>query len=137
MQFDLSGTILAKNHHTGDTAELTLSSKGKSGKSAISGFGYDSNFNKLYEISGSWLDEIKIKNLRTCHTSVMWSQPKLLNDHQHQYGFSQFATTLNQKTDEMQGIIAPTDSRFRPDQRLLENGLVDQAETEKKRLEAR
>jgi hypothetical protein len=125
MYFDLTGTIIAKNHYTGDTAELTLHPRGKSNKSSISGFGYDSRYNKLYEISGSWVDEIKIKNLRTCFTTVMWSQPEPLDDHLHQYGLSQFATTLNQKTDEMVGIIAPTDSRFRTDQRLLEDGLVD------------
>ena len=135
MYFDLSGTIVAKNHRTGDTAELTLHPRGKSGRSSISGFGYDANFNKLYEISGSWLDEIKMKNLRTCFTSTLWSQPEVLEDHQHQYGFSTFATSLNQKTDEMIGVVAPTDSRFRPDQRLLEDGFLDKAETEKQRLE--
>ena len=35
----------------------------------------------------------------------------------------------------MKGILAPTDSRFRPDQRALENGDLSLAEKEKSRLE--
>ena len=38
---------------------------------------------------------------------------------------------------DMEGIIAPTDSRFRPDQRALENGDIDKAEKEKSRLEVK
>lgn len=35
----------------------------------------------------------------------------------------------------MEGIVAPTDTRFRGDQRLFEEGMVDQADEEKVRLE--
>ncbi|VDP95709.1 unnamed protein product [Trichobilharzia regenti] len=49
------------------------------------------------------------------------------------YHFSQFAIELN----EMEEGVAPTDSRFRPDQRLMEEGLWDQANDEKRRLEVK
>lgn len=39
------------------------------------------------------------------------------------YNFSEFACSLN----EMEDSIAPTDSRFRPDQRTMENGDFDEA----------
>ena len=42
---------------------------------------------------------------------------------------------MNQKTDEMTGIIAPTDSRFRMDNRLFEQGLIDEADAEKIEIE--
>lgn len=42
-----------------------------------------------------------------------------------------FAAQLN----EMEEDVAPTDSRFRPDQRFMENGLWDEANLEKQRLE--
>ncbi len=40
--------------------------------------------------------------------------------------------TLN---EEDETVTCPTDSRKRPDQRLLEEGLVEEASTEKFRLE--
>lgn len=47
------------------------------------------------------------------------------------YNFSQFTIELN----ELEPDVAPTDSRLRPDQRLMENGFWDQANEEKRRLE--
>lgn len=38
------------------------------------------------------------------------------------YGFSIFAMSLNEMDEDMKHILAPTDCRFRPDMRLLENG---------------
>lgn len=47
------------------------------------------------------------------------------------YYFSELALTLNEHEDG----VAPTDSRLRPDQRLMEKGQWDEANTEKQRLE--
>lgn len=47
------------------------------------------------------------------------------------YYFSNLALTLNEPEDG----LAPTDSRLRPDQRLMENGKWDEANVEKQRLE--
>jgi len=52
-----------------------------------------------------------------------------------QYGFTQFAIELNEVTDDLKGFLPRTDSRLRPDQRLLENGDAAGAEAEKIRLE--
>ena len=43
------------------------------------------------------------------------------------YGFSEFACGLNEPEEGM----APTDSRLRPDQRIMENGDFDTANNEK------
>ena len=51
------------------------------------------------------------------------------------YNFSTFAIQLNEITDDVDGKIAPTDSRLRPDQRFLEQGMYDEANAEKQRLE--
>ncbi len=51
------------------------------------------------------------------------------------YGFTRFATHLNEFTDNLEQELPPTDSRFRPDQRLFENGKIDEAELEKQRIE--
>lgn len=45
--------------------------------------------------------------------------------------FSSLALTLNEPEDN----VAPTDSRLRPDQRLMEAGLWDEANGQKQRLE--
>lgn len=47
------------------------------------------------------------------------------------YYFSELALTLNEHEEG----VAPTDSRLRPDQRLMEKGHWDEANTEKQRLE--
>ncbi|XP_041804957.1 oxysterol-binding protein-related protein 1-like isoform X2 [Chelmon rostratus] len=51
------------------------------------------------------------------------------------YAFSTFAMHLNELEKSMEGVIPPTDSRLRPDIRAMENGDIDQASAEKKRLE--
>lgn len=47
------------------------------------------------------------------------------------YYFTALALTLNESEEGM----APTDSRRRPDQRLMEDGRWDEANSEKQRLE--
>lgn len=52
-------------------------------------------------------------------------------DSEKYYSFTELACQLN----EMEEGIAPTDSRLRPDQRLMELGMWDEANIEKLRLE--
>ena len=47
------------------------------------------------------------------------------------YNFTELACQLN----EPEPAVAPTDTRNRPDQRLMEEGMWDQANVEKVRLE--
>ncbi|XP_076601185.1 oxysterol-binding protein-related protein 1-like [Chaetodon auriga] len=51
------------------------------------------------------------------------------------YAFSTFAMHLNELEKSMEGVVPPTDSRLRPDIRAMENGDIDLASAEKKRLE--
>lgn len=51
--------------------------------------------------------------------------------HENIYYFTRLAIELN----EPESGVAPTDSRLRPDQRLMEEGKWDEANTEKLRLE--
>ncbi|XP_027903100.1 oxysterol-binding protein-related protein 1C isoform X2 [Vigna unguiculata] len=53
------------------------------------------------------------------------------------YNFTRFAITLNELTPGLKEKLPPTDSRLRPDQRYLENGEYDMANSEKLRLEQR
>ncbi|XP_055273051.1 oxysterol-binding protein-related protein 1 isoform X1 [Moschus berezovskii] len=51
------------------------------------------------------------------------------------YNFTSFAMVLNEVDEEMERVIPKTDCRLRPDIRAMENGEIDQASEEKKRLE--
>lgn len=51
------------------------------------------------------------------------------------YQFTEFAMSLNEVERDMKGQLCPTDSRLRPDVRLLEQGDIDAAAAEKTRLE--
>ncbi|KAL9396192.1 hypothetical protein Peur_010445 [Populus x canadensis] len=53
------------------------------------------------------------------------------------YNLTRFAITLNELTPGLEEKLPPTDSRLRPDQRYLENGEFDMANSEKLRLEQR
>lgn len=69
---------------------------------------------------------------------TLWrSIPKLDYGAQY-YGFSLFTMALNEWTEEDKKTrppLPPTDSRFRPDIRKMEEGSIDQAGDEKNRLE--
>ncbi|NWH86032.1 OSBL1 protein, partial [Aegithalos caudatus] len=51
------------------------------------------------------------------------------------YNFTSFAMALNELDKEMESVIPKTDCRLRPDIRAMENGEIDLASEEKKRLE--
>lgn len=40
-------------------------------------------------------------------------------DFEMYYGFTRFAIELNEMTPELEKLLPPTDTRFRPDQRYL------------------
>jgi hypothetical protein len=52
-------------------------------------------------------------------------------DHARFYGFTRFAIELNEISPALQERLPVTDTRLRPDQRLLEEGNISGAETMK------
>ncbi len=56
-------------------------------------------------------------------------------DSENYYDFSYYAIELNELLESQRDELPCTDCRFRPDQRLLENGRVQEAESEKIRVE--
>ncbi|XP_042273392.1 oxysterol-binding protein-related protein 1 isoform X1 [Thunnus maccoyii] len=68
-------------------------------------------------------------------SQLLWRiAPRPANSTQ-MYSFTSFAMQLNELHKEMEGIIPQTDCRLRPDIRAMENGDIDIASEEKKRLE--
>lgn len=83
---------------------------------------WNQSFSRLLDPSGS-------------HLHVLWrAAPFPLNAPQY-YGFTQFAIQLNEITPDIERVLPPTDSRWRPDQRALEEGRVEEADREKARIE--
>ncbi|XP_062849690.1 oxysterol-binding protein-related protein 2 [Trichomycterus rosablanca] len=68
-------------------------------------------------------------------SELIWRiSPRPDNSAQY-YAFSTFAMQLNELEEDMKENLPITDCRFRPDIRALENGDIDSASTEKKRVE--
>ncbi|XP_070533773.1 oxysterol-binding protein-related protein 1-like [Ptychodera flava] len=68
-------------------------------------------------------------------SQLLWRVPPRPEDSVQYYNFTYFAMSLNELKEEMKKIIPQTDSRLRPDMRMLENGEIDKASAEKHRLE--
>ncbi|XP_041422333.1 oxysterol-binding protein-related protein 1 isoform X4 [Xenopus laevis] len=68
-------------------------------------------------------------------STQLWRiEPRPSNSAQ-MYNFTNFALALNEFDKDMEGVIPKTDCRLRPDVRAMENGEIDSASEEKKRLE--
>ncbi|XP_044740624.1 oxysterol-binding protein 1 [Chrysoperla carnea] len=99
-----------------------------------------------YVINGTWDSKIEISKVtgttntgankqepiyQTGHTQTAWKRRPVAPDSDKYYNFTLLACQLNEPEDG----VAPTDSRLRPDQRLMENGEWNKANDEKVRLE--
>ncbi|CAM8885383.1 unnamed protein product [Rhodiola kirilowii] len=73
----------------------------------------------------------------THDASLLWKKKHTIPVNVTRYNLPSFAITLNEITPALQEKLPPTDSRFRPDQRHLENGEYEKANSEKQRLEKR
>ncbi|XP_077469626.1 oxysterol-binding protein-related protein 2-like [Stigmatopora argus] len=68
-------------------------------------------------------------------STLLWrTEPRPAHSSQ-MYSFTNFAMSLNELDSGLEAILAPTDCRFRPDIRAMENGKMDEASQEKERLE--
>uniref|UniRef100_A0A671SYT1 Oxysterol-binding protein n=1 Tax=Sinocyclocheilus anshuiensis TaxID=1608454 RepID=A0A671SYT1_9TELE len=68
-------------------------------------------------------------------SQLLWRiAPRPVNSAQ-MYNFTTFAVQLNELDKEIEAVIPKTDSRLRPDIQAMENGDIDLASEEKKRLE--
>jgi hypothetical protein len=99
---------------------------------------YTEDGTKSKKMVGKWSDGLAEDINMDGHTlSVLWKAKAPTNPDfvKKYYGFSQFAIELNEITPIEGDKLPKTDSRYRPDQRLYEEGEVDQADEEKLRIE--
>ncbi|XP_053611883.1 oxysterol-binding protein-related protein 1 isoform X2 [Plodia interpunctella] len=74
-------------------------------------------------------------NIDIPNSVTLWEARRRPSSSAQYYQFTEFAMSLNELERDMKGQLCPTDSRLRPDVRLLEQGDIDGAAAEKTRLE--
>ncbi len=110
----------------------------------VTGVVSDEAGNTRYVLNGSWdsyMEGAQVLSssrssggkavLETGPVKPLWQRRPTAANAAKMYNFTQLAIELN----EPEAGVAPTDSRLRPDQRLMEEGKWDEANTEKQRLE--
>jgi len=105
-----------------------------SSRNAVSGVVRSADGTVVATLEGTWHESFSRE--RDADTlTILWRANPMPAHAEQYYGFTAFAMTLNEILPSVRPYLPPTDSRFRPDQRALEEGRLDEAEAEKLRLE--
>ncbi|XP_036371812.1 oxysterol-binding protein-related protein 3a isoform X1 [Megalops cyprinoides] len=87
----------------------------------------------VHTLFGKWNESVYCGAPPTA--TCVWRANPVPPDHAQYYGFTKFAMELNELDPALKPLLPPTDTRFRLDQRLLEEGNVEAAEVQKQRIE--
>ncbi|XP_054419700.1 oxysterol-binding protein 1 [Pteronotus mesoamericanus] len=146
---DQSGEIDIVNHKTGDKCNLKFfpySYFSRDVPRKVTGEVKDRSGKVHFVLRGTWDEKMERSRPATGDNGgdarqrgheaeesrvTLWQRNPLPNNAENMYYFSELALTLNAEEPG----TAPTDSRLRPDQRLMEEGKWDEANAEKQRLE--
>uniref|UniRef100_A0A8C4E7S2 Oxysterol-binding protein n=1 Tax=Dicentrarchus labrax TaxID=13489 RepID=A0A8C4E7S2_DICLA len=150
---DQSGEIDVVNHTTGDRCHLKFAPYSYFSRDVarkVTGVVMDKDGKAHYVLSGTWDEKMEFSRVmqssrggengtegkqktvyQTLKARELWRKNPLPEGAETMYYFTTLALTLNEPEEGM----APTDSRRRPDQRLMEDGRWDEANAEKQRLE--
>ncbi|XP_051558620.1 oxysterol-binding protein 1-like isoform X7 [Myxocyprinus asiaticus] len=150
---DQSGEIDVINHKTGDRCHLKFAPYSYFSRDVarkVTGVVTDKDGKAHYVLSGTWDEKMECSRVmqssrrgeigaegrqktvyQTLKAKELWRKTPLPDGAENMYYFSTLALTLNEPEEG----VAPTDSRRRPDQRLMEQGRWEEANAEKQRLE--
>ncbi|XP_052320530.1 oxysterol-binding protein 1 isoform X2 [Oncorhynchus keta] len=149
---DQSGEIDVVNHRTGDCCHLKFAPYSYFSRDVarkVTGVVTDKEGKAHYVLSGTWDEKMEFSRVmqsnkgengtegkqktvyQTLKAKELWKKNPLPEGAETMYYFSSLALTLNESEEG----VAPTDSRRRPDQQLMEAGRWDEANAEKQRLE--
>lgn len=134
-----TGTMSVTNDSTGHKAVVEFRGKGMFGGRVeevhVDTFGPD-GASTGSGLSGTWTGGLStVGPGKNAPRDEIWQVGRLVGNAATTYGMTEFAATLNEMTSVEEGKVAPTDSRLRPDQRLAEEGKLDEAEELKQKLE--
>ncbi|XP_038163798.1 oxysterol-binding protein-related protein 6-like isoform X2 [Cyprinodon tularosa] len=102
-------------------------------KNEIQGVVLDKAGEVVHRFGGFWHEGIFCDTMTT--PTCIWKPNVQPDDHFQFYGFSRYARELNELTADLKDVLPPTDTRFRPDQRLLEEGKLAEADKRKDEVE--
>uniref|UniRef100_A0A8C4IFZ1 Oxysterol-binding protein n=1 Tax=Dicentrarchus labrax TaxID=13489 RepID=A0A8C4IFZ1_DICLA len=102
-------------------------------KNEVQGTVLDQSGSIIHRFGGLWHEGIFCDTLPT--PKCVWKPNPQPKDHLVYYGFSTFAMELNELTPDLKPLLPPSDSRLRPDQRLLEDGKVEESDMKKDEIE--
>ncbi|GBM53085.1 Oxysterol-binding protein 1 [Araneus ventricosus] len=144
---DHHGEMEIVNHHTEDKCHLRFipySYFSREVPRKVTGVVTDHEGNAKFVLQGTWDNKMESARVLNSHGSVKGkplletSTPKTIwrrqfpgPEYEKMYNFTVLACQLNEPEEG----VAPTDSRVRPDQRLMEDGAWDEANRIKVQLE--
>lgn len=99
----------------------------------IEGSVMDRNGKVVYRLFGKWHESLFYGSPSS--PICIWRTDPMPKDHELYYGFTKFALQLNEIEPKTKPLLPSTDTRLRPDQRLLEEGNAEGAEAQKQRIE--
>jgi hypothetical protein len=149
---DNYGPMEIKNWTTGEVCYLDFKPRGWKASSAfqVAGKVVDAQGKTRWSIGGRWNDKIYARltpgyeaavdvpsagGSATDKAFLVWEAHYRPPPGEIPFNVTPFVVTLNDLPDRLKPIIAPTDSRLRPDQRAMEEGEYDFAAVEKNRVE--
>ncbi|CAH1101995.1 unnamed protein product [Psylliodes chrysocephalus] len=117
------------------TCKLTFAkaSNWSSKRHEVVGAVYDESGQAVRKLFGKWSESLYCGVAPSAR--CIWRAGTLPPNHELFYGFTRFAIELNELGPDSH-LLPPTDTRFRPDQRALEEGDLSTAETLKSQLES-
>lgn len=138
---DHDGTIEIRCHQTGEVGTVVFTPHSKVGNlyKEVHGQVRDRNGQVAYQLNGRWDQGMSYYKVGDSDAPgkqdwyELWTAKPPIPNALNQYGFTELSLSLNEI--EPDSFICPTDSRLRPDQRLLEEGNVDDASDTKYHLE--
>ena len=90
----------------------------------------------VYNLTGDWLKgTLDATDVKTGEVTNLYTRKPGPENQREQFNFPKFSINANHIYEDLVPELCPTDSRFRGDQRALENGDKDLSEKEKSRLE--
>ena len=132
IDIDVEGKFEVTNE-MGDICEVDIIPSTSGQKGNLHGKIKDINGDVKFLLEGNWTDNIYIINNETKEKTIIWRI--IPSKGKEDFYYQPYTFDLNNLTEEMKKALPPTDSRFRPDQRLMEYQEIDKAGDEKHRLE--
>lgn len=136
------GEMPMQNLRTGDRGTIVFkpssngffSSKNSASNEVVGTLCNASDPEHLITLHGRW-DSMLVKEDPSSEAELVWRAAPVPNDHMEYFGFTEFAISLNDLPAWLKPLLPATDSRFRPDQRMLEDGNLEDAEEVKLQVE--